>query len=51
MGLTGGYDLAFIDHFLPTVLGAEIIQKWSEAGIELPTIVVSTQSDESMMVR
>ena len=23
MGSTGGYDLALIDHFLPTMLGAE----------------------------
>ncbi len=51
MGLTGGYDLAFIDHFLPTVLGAEVIQKWSEADVHLPTIIVSTLSDESMIVR
>ena len=51
MGLTGVYDLALIDHFLPTVLGAEIIQKWGEEGIELPTIVVSSLTDESMIVR
>ena len=51
IGMTGEYDLAFIDHFLPTVLGAEIIQKWGEEGVDLPAIVVSTLSDETMIVR
>ncbi len=51
MGSTGVYDLALIDHFLPTVLGAEVIQTWTESGIDLPTIVVSTLNDESMIVR
>ena len=51
MGSTGVYDLALIDHFLPTVLGAEVIQMWMENGIDLPTIIVSTLRDESMIVR
>ena len=51
MGSTGVYDLALIDHFLPTVLGAEVIQTWTESGIDLPTIVVSTLNDETMIVR
>ena len=51
MGSTGSYDLAFIDHFLPTVLGAEVIQTWTENGVDLPTIIVSTLNDESMIVR
>ena len=51
LGLEARHDLAFIDHFLPTVLGAEVIQKWTEYGVELPTIIVSTLSDESMIVR
>lgn len=50
-GMEGVYDLAFIDHFLPTVLGAEVIQHWSESGVDLPTIIVSTLTDESMIVR
>ena len=51
MGSSGMYDLALIDHFLPTVLGAEVIQTWTESGIDLPTIIVSTLRDESMIVR
>lgn len=51
MGSTGIYDLALIDHFLPTVLGAEVIQTWAETGVDLPTIVVSTLNDEAMIVR
>lgn len=51
MGLDGDYDLALIDHFLPTILGAEIVQMWSEQDVDLPTIIVSSLSDESMIVR
>jgi DNA-binding response OmpR family regulator len=51
MGSSGIYDLAFIDHFLPTMLGAEVIQTWTENGVDLPTIIVSTLNDESMIVR
>lgn len=50
MGSIGDYDLALIDHFLPTMLGAEVIQTWMENGIDLPTIIVSTLRDESMIV-
>ena len=51
LGATGGFDLAFIEHFLPTILGAEILQRWSEDGVRLPTIVVSSLDDEAMVVR
>lgn len=51
LGLTGDFDLAFIDHFLPTMLGAEVLQKWTENGVDMPTIIVSSLDDESMIVR
>lgn len=51
LGATGEFDLALIDHFIPTILGAEVIQMWTEKGIDLPTIIVSTLNDESMIVR
>lgn len=51
LGATGEFDLAFIEHFLPTILGAEVIQRWSEDGIRLPTIVVSSLDDEATIVR
>ena len=51
LGASGDFDLALIDHFLPTLLGAEVLQKWAEDDVDLPTIVVSNLDDESMIVR
>ena len=51
LGSSGDFDLALIDHFLPTLLGAEVLQKWAEDDVDLPTIVVSSLDDESMIVR
>ena len=51
LGVEGEFDLALIDHFLPTILGAEVIQMWTDAGVDLPTIIVSNLNDESMIVR
>lgn len=50
-GLTGKYDLAFLDHFMPVLLGAEILERWHEAGLDLPTIILSGLDDADMAVR
>ena len=44
-GLTGKYDLAFLDHFMPVLLGVEILERWHEAGLDLPTIILSGLDD------
>ncbi len=50
-GLTGKYDLAFLDHFMPVLLGVEILERWHDAGLDLPTIILSGLDDDDMAVR
>lgn len=49
-GLEGQFDLAFLDHFMPGMLGAEVLQGWNENGIEFPTIMLSGMDNDDMIV-
>lgn len=49
--MVGGYDIALLDHFLPTMLGAEIVQMLVEAGVDLPCIMLSGIDDDETVVR
>jgi DNA-binding response OmpR family regulator len=45
-GLTGGYSLAIIDHFMPGMLGTEVLQKWRQQGITMPVLLLSGSEDD-----
>ncbi len=49
-GLAGGIDLAFLDYFMPGLLGSEILAAWNSAGISIPTIVLSNLEDGDSVV-
>lgn len=49
-GMRGGYDLALVDHFMPTMLGIEVVQMWAEANLDLPAIVLSAIDDDDTVV-
>lgn len=51
IGLDDDFDLAFLDQLMPTILGAEVLQTWREAGVEMPTIMLSSVEDERMIIR
>ncbi len=46
LGLDGDFDLALVDHLMPSMLGAEIVQRWHEAGVETPVLILSGMDDE-----
>ncbi len=49
-GLDGGFDLAFVDHFMPGMLGAEILQGWRDEDVDIPVIMLSGLDNEDMIV-
>jgi DNA-binding response OmpR family regulator len=50
-GLSGRYQLVLLDHLMPGMLGSEILQRWQEAGMDTPTIVLSGVDDDDMVVQ
>lgn len=50
-GLGGAFDLAFLDILMPGMLGTEVLAAWAEAGLSLPTIILSGVDDESLTLR
>lgn len=48
-GLQGGFDLAFLDHFMPLMLGNEILQGWRDNGVVIPTIMLSRLDNAEMI--
>jgi DNA-binding response OmpR family regulator len=50
-GIDGDFDLALLDHLMPGMLGTEILQRWSEADVGFPTIVLSGIDDDELVVQ
>jgi DNA-binding response OmpR family regulator len=50
-GATGAYQLAVIDHFMPGMLGIDILQRWREQGIDMPVLVLSGLDDDHTVVQ
>lgn len=50
LGLAGDYDLAILDHLMPGLLGLEVIDRWREAGVEMPVIVLTGLDDDRTVV-
>jgi len=49
-GLEGEFDLALLDHLMPNMLGAEVLQRWSEAGVAFRTIILSGMDDDDLVI-
>ncbi|MFO7300171.1 MAG: response regulator [Actinomycetes bacterium] len=50
MGLESEHDLAILDQLMPGLLGLEVIDRWREAGIETPVIILTGVDDERTAV-
>jgi two-component system KDP operon response regulator KdpE len=50
-GVSGDFDLALLDHLMPGMLGAEVLQKWNEAGVLFKTIVLSGMDDDDLVIQ
>lgn len=48
LGLERTIDLAIVDHVMPGLVGAEIVQSWRSAGMTAPVIMVSGIEDRRM---
>ena len=47
----GDYDIIFLDQFMPTMLGAEVLQTVRQTDTETPIIMISSLDDEGTVVR
>lgn len=50
-GIDGDFDLALLDHLMPGMLGTEILQRWTEADVGFPTIVLSGMDDDDLVIQ
>ena len=50
MGMEMEHDLAILDQLMPGLLGIEVIEKWREAGVETPVIILTGVDDERTAV-
>ncbi|MDH5420354.1 MAG: response regulator transcription factor [Acidimicrobiia bacterium] len=51
LALAEPFDVILIDHLLPGLLGQEVVQRWRQAGLKTPVIIVSGVSNEEDIVR
>lgn len=51
LALAQPFDVILIDHLLPGLLGQEVVQRWRQAGLRTPVIVVSGVANEEDIVR
>ncbi len=51
LALAQRFDVILIDHLLPGLLGQEVVQRWRQAGLKTPVIIVSGVSNEEDIVR
>ena len=51
VALAEHFDVILIDHLLPGLLGQEVLQRWQQAGMTTPVIVVSGVTNEEDVVR
>lgn len=49
-GMDHDFDIALLDQVMPGLLGAEVLQRWSEEGVRLPVIMISGLTDEEDIV-
>jgi DNA-binding response OmpR family regulator len=50
-GIANDFDLALLDHMMPGMLGTEVLQRWSEAGVLFPTVVLSGMDDDDLVIQ
>lgn len=50
MGLEGEFDLALLDHMMPSMLGAEVLQHWKDADVRFRTIILSGMDDDDLVI-
>jgi DNA-binding response OmpR family regulator len=50
-GIDGDFDLALLDHLMPGMLGTEILQRWTEADVGFPSIVLSGMDDDDLVIQ
>ena len=50
-GLAGGFDLVILDQLMPGLLGLEIIDRWQNAGLAVPVIMLSGVDDDRTIVQ
>ena len=50
LGRGGDFDLALIDHLMPSMLGAEIVQRWTEEGVATPVLILSGMDDDQTVI-
>ena len=50
LGRSSDFDLALIDHLMPSMLGAEIVQRWAEEGVDIPVLILSGMDDDETIV-
>ena len=50
-GVANDFDLALLDHLMPSMLGTEVLQRWGEAGVSFPTVVLSGVDDDDLVIQ
>lgn len=50
-GIDGSFDLALLDHLMPGMLGAEVLQRWNEVGVDFRTIVLSGMDHDDLVIQ
>jgi DNA-binding response OmpR family regulator len=50
-GVTGDFDLALLDHLMPGMLGAEVLQRWNEESVPFKTIILSGMDDDDLVIQ
>ena len=50
-GVSNDFDLALLDHMMPSMLGSEVLQRWGEAGVSFPTVVLSGVDDDDLVIQ
>jgi DNA-binding response OmpR family regulator len=50
-GISNDFDLALLDHMMPSMLGTEVLQRWAEAGVSFPTVVLSGMDDDDLVIQ
>jgi two-component system copper resistance phosphate regulon response regulator CusR len=50
-GVANDFDLALLDHLMPGMLGTEVLQRWGEAGVSFPTVVLSGVDDDDLVIQ
>jgi DNA-binding response OmpR family regulator len=51
VGLISDFNLVLLDQVMPGLLGVEVLQRWIDAGKDMPVIMVSALTAEEDIVR